>query len=357
MGAHQLSRAEARRIAVRAQLLDAARPDGLLDLVHGLTLLQYDQTAAVAPNAHLVAWSRLGPAYSPADLTDALASRELLELRGLIRPAADLPLHRAEMEARRAQPREWVRANDACRRDILRRLTAEGPSSARELPDTCVVPWRSTGWTNDRNVIQMLEMMLAAGEVAVSSRRRGERLFDLASRVYPDAPAIPLEEARRLRDERRLGALGIARARAAETMIEPNGVGEAGEEAVVEGVRGRWRVDPAQLDQPFEGRVALLSPLDRLVYDRKRMVDLLEFDYQLEMYKPVAKRRWGYWALPILAGDRLVGKLDATADRKAGVLRVDAIHEDEPFDEAELTREIESLAEWLGLEPAGSIAA
>jgi uncharacterized protein len=342
---------------VRAQLLDAARPDGLLDLVHGLTLLQYDQTAAVAPSAHLVAWSRLGPAYSPADLTDALAARELLELRGLIRPAADLPLHRAEMEAVRARPRDWVRANDACRRDILRRLTAEGPKAARELPDTCVVPWQSSGWTNDRNVIQMLEMMLSSGEVAVSSRRRGERLFDLASRVYPDAPAVPIEEARRLRDERRLGALGIARARAAETMIEPNGVGEAGEEAVVEGVRGRWRVDPAQLDQPFEGRVALLSPLDRLVYDRKRMVDLLEFDYQLEMYKPVAKRRWGYWALPILDGDRLVGKLDATADRKAGVLRVDAVHEDEPFDEAELTREIESLAEWLGLEPAGSIAA
>ncbi|GIF19024.1 uncharacterized protein YcaQ [Actinoplanes tereljensis] len=355
MGAHQLSRAEARRIAVRAQLLDAARPDGLLDLVHGLTLLQYDQTAAVAPNAHLVAWSRLGPAYSPADLTDALTARELLEMRGLIRPAADLPLYRAEMEERRNQPREWVRANDACRRDILQRLAAEGPSVARELPDTCVVPWKSTGWTNDRNVIQMLELMLSSGEVAVSSRRRGERLFDLADRVYPDVPAVPIEEARRLRDERRLVALGIARARAAETMIEPNGVGEAGEEAVIEGVRGKWRVDPAQLDQPFEGRVALLSPLDRLVYDRKRMVDLFEFDYQLEMYKPVAQRRWGYWALPILDGDRLVGKLDATTDRKAGVLRVDAIHEDEPFDETELTREIESLAEWLGLDPTGSI--
>ncbi|MFD0517914.1 DNA glycosylase AlkZ-like family protein [Paractinoplanes durhamensis] len=256
----------------------------------------------------------------------------------------------------RSQRAQWLEANDACRRDILRRLAADGESAAQDLPDTCAVPWKSTGWTNDRNVLQMLEMMVARGEVAVSSRHRGERRFDLAERVYPDVPAVPAAEAARRRNERRLSALGIARARAAETMIEPNGAGDVGEEAQIEGVRGKWRVDPAQLDQPFEGRVALLSPLDRLIFDRKRMTDLFAFDYQLEMYKPAAKRRWGYWALPILDGDRLVGKVDATADRKAGVLRVDAIHEDEPFDESEVTREIESLAEWLGLDLAGSIA-
>ena len=81
----------------------------------------------------------------------------------------------------------------------------------------------------------------------------------------------------------------------------------------------------------FEGRAALLSPFDRLVHDRGRALDIFGYEYQLEMYKPVAKRRWGYYALPILYGDRLVGKLDATADRKAGVLRVSAIHQDVPF--------------------------
>ena len=100
---------------------------------------------------------------------------------------------------------------------------------------------------------------------------------------------------------------------------------------MIEGVRGKWRVDPANLGEPLAGRAAVLSPLDRLVFDRKRMAELFEFDYQLEMYKPAAKRRWGYWAMPILHDDRLVGKLDATADREAGVLRVDAVHEDEPF--------------------------
>jgi uncharacterized protein len=91
----------------------------------------------------------------------------------------------------------------------------------------------------------------------------------------------------------------------------------------------------------------------RLIHDRKRTVELFEFDYQLEMYKPAAKRRWGYFALPILYGDRLVGKLDATADRKAGVLRVDAIHQDVPFDRtmtAAVDGEIKDLAGWLELD-------
>ena len=107
----------------------------------------------------------------------------------------------------------------------------------------------------------------------------------------------------------------------------------------------------------FEGRTALLSPFDRLVYDRARAEELFEFEYSLEMYKPAAKRRWGYFALPILHGDRLVGKLDATADRKAGVLRVHAIHEDVTFTRAiakAVDAEIDDLAWWLGLDAVGS---
>jgi hypothetical protein len=121
----------------------------------------------------------------------------------------------------------------------------------------------------------------------------------------------------------------------------------------VAGVKGTWRVDPSLLGLPFSGRAALLSPLDRLIHDRKRTLELFEFDYQLEMYKPAAKRRWGYFALPILYGDQLVGKLDATADRKAGVLRVNAIHRDVPFTKAMTTavrHEINDLARWLELD-------
>jgi uncharacterized protein YcaQ len=198
----------------------------------------------------------------------------------------------------------------------------------------------------------LLMLMVRRGEVASAGYDGRTQLWDLAERVYPEVPPVPYDEAMRIRDERRLRALGIARAKAAELPGDRVDVGDAGEPAVVEGVRGRWRVDPDQLDRPFAGRAALLSPLDRLVYDRRRMTELLEFDYQLEMYKPAAKRRWGYWAMPVLHGDRLVGKLDAKADRSDGVLRVHAVHEDEPFTDdvrAAVADEVDALAGWLGL--------
>ena len=361
---HELSRADARRIAVRAQLLDRSRPADLLDVVRRLTLLQIDPVAAVAPSAHLVAWSRLGSSYARAELDAALENRTLVELLALIRPAEDLALYRADMagwdqagrgelSGWRAAYRDWVRANDACRRDILDRLGSSGPLSSRELPDTCQVPWESTGWTNNRNVIRLLDFMVLRGEVAVAGRRGAERLWDLAERVYPDDPVVPADEALRIRDQRRLRALGIARARGPESRIEPAAAGQVGEPAVVEGIKGTWRVDPVQLGQPFSGRAALLSPFDRLVHDRKRTAELFGFDYQLEMYKPAASRRWGYYALPVLYRDRLVGKLDALADRQAGVLRVHAIHQDVPFTPAmtaAVGREIEDLARWLALD-------
>ena len=364
MTVRQLSRQEARRIAVRAQLLDAERPTDLLDTIRHLTLLQISPTNAVAPSADLVAWSRLGSRYARPELTDALQGRALLELFGMIRPSEDLALYRAEMadwpgrgELRDWQRyvADWVRGNGGCRCDILRRLEASGPLAARDLPDTCRVPWESSGWTNDRNVLKLLDFMEQRGEAAVAGRNGGERLWDLASRVHPEDPVVPADQALRIRNELRLRALGIARGRAAECPVEPADAGEAGEPAVIEGVAGTWRVDPAQVGLPFTGRAALLSPLDRLVYDRKRMTELFEFDYQLEMYKPAAKRRWGYWALPILYGDRLVGKLDATADRKAGLLRVAAIHQDVSFDDAmaaAVNEEIKDLARWLELELA-----
>ncbi|HXL91485.1 MAG TPA: crosslink repair DNA glycosylase YcaQ family protein [Streptosporangiaceae bacterium] len=371
MTVHELSRTDARRIAIRAQLLDTTRPvDGsrpgdLLGVVRHLTLLQIDPTAAIAPSADLVAWSHLGAAYSPTDLTAALQSRTLLEHRAIIRPSEDIALFRAAMatwdEPKSGEPswrqeyREWVHANDACRRDVLDRLGSAGPLRSRDLPDTCKVPWQSTGWTHNRNVTQLLEFMVSRGEVAIAGRKGNDRLWDLTERVYPDAPVIPVDEALRIRNERRLRTLGIARTRGPACGVEPLDVGEAGEEAVVEGVKGTWRIDPTLLALPFSGRTALLSPFDRLVYDRKRAIELFEFEYHLEIYKPAAKRRWGYFALPILYDDRLVGKLDAAADRKAGILQVHAIHQDIPLTKpmsTAITREIEDLASWLHLAPS-----
>ena len=365
---HELTREQARRVAVRAQLLDAHRPTDLMGVVRHLAVVQAEPTNAVAPSADLVLWGRLGSTYDPAGLRDAVDEQRVVELWGFYRPVEDIALFRAEMAAwpGTGQLREWevaraawVEANDACRRDVLERLRADGPLPTGDLPDTCEVSWKSSGWNNNRNLRMLLAQMVSRGEIALVGRQGRDLLWDLAERVYPDGPWPDAEAAARIRDERRLRALGIARPKLPEPPDERYDVGSAGEAAVVEGVRGPWRVDPSLLDlatpvDAFTGRAALLSPLDRLVKDRKRLSELFGFDYQLEMYKPASKRRWGYYALPVLHDDRLVGKLDATADRAEGELRVDAVHEDAPFDGTTrdaVRDEVLALAGWLGLEP------
>lgn len=352
---HRLTAERARRIAIRAQALDDDRPRDVVDLVRRLTLLQIEPTAPIAPSADVVCWSRLGPGYRPDDLVVALEiDRTLFELDLLARPMSDVALYLAAARELPAWQERggWIDANEHFRADVLELLAREGPLPAREIPDTALVPWRSSGWNNNRNVQMMLQSLMLRCEVAVSGRDGSDRLWDIADRVYPPVEVPPADIARRERNRRRLSALGIARAKTTKMPTEPNDVDDVGEPAVVEGVKGAWRVDAAYLDDDFTGRTALLSPLDRLVFDRKRLLDLFGFEYTLEQYKPAAKRRWGYWAMPILHGDRFVGKLDATADREAGVLFVDAIHEDVAFGKPlrrAVDAEIDSLVSWLGL--------
>lgn len=360
----RLSLEEARRIAVRAQLLDDRRPRALVEVVDELTLLQVDPTAAIAPSVDLVLWSRLGEEYAHSDLTFALETeRSVVEHSSFVRPMDDVGLVLATMPGElHPTVHEWLAANQGFRADVLARLDAEGPLVATEVPDTCQVPWASSGWNDAKNVNRMLEMLSLLGDVAIAGRQGRVRVYDLAERVYPANLDVPAPDVARAElDRRRLASLGIARATAKGNTGEELGAGGRGRPVIVDGVEGEWRVDPdalAALDEPFEGRAAVLSPYDRLVYDRVRALDLFGFEYVLEMYKPASQRRWGYFALPILYGDRLVGKLDAKADRKAGVLRVFAVHEDaratggawDPETGDAVESEIESLATWLGLE-------
>jgi uncharacterized protein YcaQ len=352
----RLSRERARRIAVRAQLLDAARPTDLVATVEQLTLLQIDPTAAVAPSADLVAWSRLGPSYRPEQLKQAVeVDRTLFEFNALIRPMADAGLYLAGWTPH-PSTHEWMRANESFQRDILAVLSERGPVTSREVPDTCQVPWTSTGWTNNRNVTQMLELLVMSGQVAIAGRIGRERRWDLAENVYPADLVIPsMPEATRVKNERRLRSLGVARAKGTAVPVEPAIVGEVGEPVEIADTPGVWQADPAALaavDDDFTGRTALLSPFDRLIHNRVRALELWDFEYTLEMYKPAAQRRWGYFALPILHGDQLAGKADVQADRKAGVLRVNALHPDVRFTKA-ITKgvhdELNSLAACLGL--------
>lgn len=360
----QLSARDARRLAVRAGMLCSPRPTDLLDTVRSSARVQVDLTAAVAPSPDLVCWSRLGPTYRLGDLQEAVQDRSLIEYRGFIHPQSDLALLRAIMRRWPGdEPHspwqqagaEWVDANFLAREDILARLHDDGPLPASAIEDTCEVPWRSSGWTNNQNVVRLIDFMEARGEVAVADHAdNGARLWDLAERVHGDPDAsVEYEDACRHLAQRQLRALGIARARTAVADGARDDLRDVGVPAEVLGTRGSWRVDPALLDTAFRGRAVLLSPLDRLVFDRKRMVDLFDFDYQLEMYKPKSTRRWGYWAMPILYGDRLVGKVDATADHRRGRLRLHAIHRDVEFTGAMIRavdREIHALATWLGLE-------
>ena len=241
---HRLTKEQARRIAVRAQLLDAPRPTELLTVVQRLTLLQIDPTSAIAPSADLVAWSRLGSAYEPDELKQALEQdRVVFELDAMVRPMSDLGLYlagAAEWPSYDKQ-RDWLRDNDRFRRDILDLLGSSGPVSSRDIPDTCVVPWASTGWSNNRNVTQMLEFLMMRGEVAIAGRVGRERLWDLAERVYPADVAVPsVEEAERRKNERRLTSLGIARQKA----------------RAVDGARARRRGRRAGGGRGREGRVA-----------------------------------------------------------------------------------------------------
>ena len=357
---HRLSKQDARRIAVRAQLLDAERPSFVAEVVEALTVVNIDPTSAIAASEDHILWTRLGIGYEHAHLQQAAETeRTVFEYNGMYRAVVDLPLYLAAMRQplRSREARQWVADNDGFRRDILARLRDAGPLRTGEFPDTSTRSWGSTGWTNNRNVTQMLELLVRLGEVAIAGRTGRERRWDLAERVYPSGlPEVSAEDAERQRNLRRLQSLGIARASQTEVPLERMDVGETGEVAEVDGAPGTWQVDPvalAELDRPFVGRTALLSPFDRLVFDRARAQALFDFDYILEMYKPAAKRRWGYFALPILHGDRLVGKLDAKADRKAGLLRVFAIHRDGewPDEVADAVRaEILSLSDWLGLQ-------
>jgi uncharacterized protein len=357
----RLDRDTARRVAVSAQLLTAERPADIVEAVDGLTIVNVEPTAAIAPSADLILWSRLGWPYQPADLARVeQVDRAVFEWRGFYRAMTDLPLLGPQMRQAPAwaNMREWFETNDRFRRDVLERLRTDGPLHAAEVPDTADVSWRSSGWTDNRNAQQMMEILVARGEAAVWGRDAKGRLFDLAERVYPaDMPELTDEEAMRERAERRLGSLGIAREKSVAQPGEPIDVGDVGERATVDEAPGEWRVDAAALAaaESFAPRTALLSPFDRMVFDRGRLTDLFGYEYILEMYKPAPKRRWGYFALPILHGDRFVGKLDAKADRKAGVLRIHAVHEDVPFKRAvaeAVDAEIAALAAWLGLDLA-----
>jgi uncharacterized protein YcaQ len=308
-------------------LLDGSATS-VLETVRRLGFLQIDPIATVAPPQRLVLFSRLGP-YDPTELDRLLwDEKQLFEWNAFIYPMEDLPLIRARMRRRRTGKYAWERkgneflkANPRFKRYVLRELEQSGPLLSRELKDHSTRTWSTDGrWWGSRNVAVMLELLHSRGEVAVVGRRDGQRLWDLGARWYPETEKVSLREAERLLAEKR---------RRAEGVWQEN---------------GGWRAHPDAADDPVPERVTVLSPFDRLIYDRERAEALFDFRYRLEMYVPKAKREYGYYVLPILQGDRVVGRVEPVFDRKSGELRVlGAWGATSRLDEA-----IADLGRWLG---------
>jgi uncharacterized protein len=324
----EISVEEARRIAVRAQLLDGSATD-VLSTVRRLGFLQLDPISTVAPPQHLVLWSRLGP-HDRAELDRLLwEERKLVEWNAFLWPAEDLPLLRAQMR-RRDRPQDryliaYLKEHASFRRYVLRELEGRGPLLSREIDDHRPSVREAHRWWGARKMGLMLGILNARGEVAVVGRRGKQRLWDLAERWYPEVEKVPWTEAKRVLEEKRFRSLGVR--------LE----------------RGRLIAHPDAVDAPVAPtRTTFLSPFDRLVHDRNRAEALWSFYYRLEMYVPKAKREYGYYVLPILRGDRVIGRIEPLHDRKTGELRVLGTWWEDGVRPVSLTKPLRDLGRFLG---------
>jgi uncharacterized protein YcaQ len=370
-----ISLRRARRVAVSAQLLSARRPRSILEVVDGLGSVQMDPTRRVARTEYLVFWSRLGRKFRVAELERLLwQDRSLFEYRAFILPSSEYPVHRETMRrypSTTAKRHEYIRTylveNQTFRRYVLGRLRREGPLATRAFEDRSAVGWRTGGWNDDgRNTSMMLEVLWAKGEVMIAGRAGQERVWDLASRSLPsDAVRPPAgEEARRLLDIQ-LRALGISKLSRFGWTFEGErppgweralaGLEREGRavRVTVDGLRGERWAHAEVLDRPFRPRTVLLSPFDRLIHDRARSEELFDFRFRLEIYVPKAKRKYGYFVMPILHGDRIVGRVDPAYDRSANVLRINAVRAEADAPAAAwpaIRTQMDELAAWLGAE-------
>jgi uncharacterized protein YcaQ len=365
-----VSRRRARQLAVTGQLLDAPRPGSIEEVVRRLGEVQIDPTSAVARTEQLVLFSRLGPRFRVAELERLLwGERTLFEYWAHIVPTADLPIHRISMRRyphgtwkRREYVRGWLEANDAFVRYVIGELRRRGPLRARDLENRAAEGWRTGGWNDEgQNVPMLLDILWLQGRVMIVGRDGQQRIWDLASRSLPRVPARPASVIAAELVDRQLRARGLERLERIGTLFDgPVPMRDAAIRrhlrdglivpVEVEGLPGRWVAHRDLLDTTFRGRTTLLSPFDDLISDRERTERLFDFRFRLEIYVPKAKREFGYFVLPILRGDRLIGRIDPLYDRKAGVLRVSALYVESharPADGAAARHAIEELAAWL----------
>ncbi len=394
--ARTISAVTARRLASTAQRLAGpvpTEPDAaaLLDVVRALRCLQLDPISAVARTHLLVLWSRVGP-YEPTALDRLLwQDRALFEYwahAASIVLTEDYQLHNGRMRtfpggrtgwSRRTKA--WLEANGPLRRRILVELRRRGPLPARAFEGHAATErWASSGWTGGHDVTQMLDVLMTQGRIMVAGRDGQGRLWDLAERCLPDwTPRRRLAEGaiNRRAVELAIRALGVGTRR--DVMqhflrnwyddlpgvlrdLERRGTihrvtvaafGDATPDTAFVHADDLSRLDRLERGEGFEPRTTLLSPFDNLICDRARTRRLFGFDFTIEIYVPKAKRRYGYYVMPILHGDRLIGRIDPLMDRKSGRLTIHAVYAqaEAPTDAATgraIRGSIEDLATFLG---------
>jgi uncharacterized protein YcaQ len=377
-----LSLSEARRITLAAQGFDRPRPGGRVDLRHlrrairQLGLLQIDLVNVLLPAQYQVLFSRLGP-YQLSHLDDLVyRRREFTEQWG--REASIVPVdrwalfrHRMDGHDRRFRALARFMEENAVYADwVLDQVRKRGPLTAGDLPGPDGTRERAGDWWGWTTAKSTLEGHFARGTLAVADRRGPgwARVYDLAQRVLPPNDferEIERDDAHRelLRLAARSHGIGTASdladyyripiKNARQRIVELVAAGEL-REVRVQGWREIAYLHPAaRLPHSIDAR-ALLSPFDPVVWHRPRVQRLFDFEYLLEIWVPQAQRRWGYYVLPFLLGDRLVARVDLKADRAARSLRVQSAYIEphaNPRGVAHaLAGELQTLAGWLGLE-------
>jgi uncharacterized protein YcaQ len=360
-----VSPTDVRRLAVTKQRLSGPRPPataaGLMEVIRDLRCVQLDPTNAVAPTQLLVPWSRVGP-YDTALLDDLLWKEKML-FHYWAHAASwvlteDYPIHRREMRsyltddgAWTRRMRIWVEDNAELKRHILSELRRRGPLRSRDFEDRARVPWPSSGWTAGRNVGRMLDFLWARGDITIAGRDGMQRLWDLSSKWFPEWTPRQTMSQRRVVERAAqisLKALGVAtRAQISEhfTRSRYPGLGRVLADFVRRGVieevsvvergsawPGPWYIHSEDvplmehLDEHWDPRTVLLSPFDNLICDRARTEQIFDFSYRIEIYVPKNKRRFGYFAMPVLHGDHFIARIDPFMKRKTATLRINAIH-------------------------------
>ncbi len=331
---------QARRARVtRADVLAAIRRMGVL---------QIDTISVVARSPYLVLWSRLGD-YEPAWLEQLLAEGKLFEYwahEACFIPIEDYGLYRHRMLD--TDPLGWkshasfVRDNAEQIERVLEHIRVKGPTRAADFERT---DGKSGGWWEWKPEKRSLEALFTAGKVMVARRHNFHRVYDLAERVLPgwhDSQAPAMDTVRREFVLRAVKALGLAKAawipdyhRTRPPHLAPQALADEGLllRARVEGWREPVFVHTEHaglLAAAAEGRLnptvtSLLSPFDPIVWDRRRALELFGFDYRLECYTPLDKRRYGYFTLPLLRRGQLIGRVDAKAHRAARMFELKSV--------------------------------